>query len=139
MNRMADGSSKWSSDAFHDFIIHSFPLKTSFRAKGTWLMICKNLTLDTSLSCVTCRNIWTGNLFLQEKPSGLAQRAAAIDHNVVLVDWTHCQVVTTFLFGCKRIFAGSQLKYFILICGHLNWIFHLKSQRRLSIYALFEP
>ena len=32
------------------------------------------------------RNIWTGNVFLQEKPG------SHTEHNVVLVDWTHCQV-----------------------------------------------
>ena len=32
------------------------------------------------------RNIWTGNVFLQEKPGSHSE------HNVVLVDWTHCQV-----------------------------------------------
>ena len=49
------------------------------------------------------RNIWTGNVFLQEKPGSHSE------HNVVLVDWTHCQVL--FFVSCVWYFVFWIVKY----------------------------
>jgi len=42
--------------------------------------------IPQTLRTICHMNIWTGNVFLQEKPGSHSE------HNVVLVDWTHCQL-----------------------------------------------
>ena len=60
------------------------------------------------------RNIWTGNVFLQEKPG------SHTEHNVVLVDWTHCQVSFLIINCCIILKIKLSSNQSILAC--ICWV-----------------
>ena len=65
----------------------------------------------------SARNIWTGNVFLQEKPG------SHTEHNVVLVDWTHCQVNLLIInfYIVLQIKLSSNQSILACICLVLPW------------------